>query len=153
MGIRLRHTAAGLILRALAIVAIGVGLTYLVQFIELASVMFKVFSDINTTTDSARNQRGDEATAATKASGRWQDPYKTVIRLRRAHHWFWTTLVESESFGIHEDLKWRNQDALDVTLDFGCVTHMTRPVDQVGSIRISYHFSDGNRALAKGCSD
>jgi hypothetical protein len=61
--------------------------------------------------------------------------------------------VEIESFGIHKELKWRNEDALDVMLDFGCLTHVTRPVENVGSIRISYHFSDRNRELAKGCPD
>jgi hypothetical protein len=100
-----------------------------------------------------KNGRGDEVTASTEASGRWRDPDKTVVRLRRAHHWFWTTLVETESFGIHEDLKWKNEESLDVMLDFGCLTHTTRPVETVGSIRITYHFSDGDTALAKGCPD
>jgi hypothetical protein len=40
-----------------------------------------------------------------------------------------------------------------VTLGFGCLTHMTRPIEQVGSIRISYHFSNGDKTLSKGCPD
>lgn len=150
-GIHFRHTAVGQALRALAIVAIGVGLVYLVQVVELASVMFEVFSDINATTDLAKNRRGDEATASTETSGNWQEPDRTVIRLRRAYHWFSTTLVETQSFGVREHLDWRNDDALDVTLGFGCLTHATDQIEKVGSIRIHYHFSDGDTALAKDC--
>jgi hypothetical protein len=149
--IHFRHTAVGQALRALAIVAIGVGLIYLVQVVELASVMVEVFSGINATTDSAKNHRDDEATASTESSGNWGDPDKTVVRLRRAHHWFWTTLVEAQSFGVREHLNWRNDDALDVALGFGCLTHVTDQVEKVGSIRIHYHLSDGDTALAKGC--
>lgn len=146
-----RHTAVGQALRSLAIVAIGVGLIYLVQLLELASVMFEVFSGINATTDSTENHRGDEAAALTESSGNRADPDRTVIRLRRAHDWLWTTLVETESFGVREHLNWRNDDALDVTLGFGCLTHVKQEVENVGSIRVYYHFSDGDTALAKGC--
>ena len=115
--------------------------------------MFEVFSDIDWTKDSATNARGDKVDASTESSGRWQDPDKTVLRLRRAHHWFSTALVEAESFGVQEHLKWVNNDALDVTLGFGCLTHMTQPIEQVGSIHISYHFSNGDKTLSKGCPD
>ena len=153
MAISRHRTAAAQVLRALAIIGFGVGLVYLVQFVEFASVMFEVFSDIDRTKDSVKNARGDKVEASTEDSGRWQDPDKTIVRLRRAHHWFSTTLVEAESFGVQEGLKWANNDALDVTLGFGCLVHMTRPVEQVGSIRISYHFSNGDKALSKGCPD
>jgi hypothetical protein len=106
MAVSLRHTPAAQVLRALAIIGSGAGLIYLVQFAEFASVMFQVFSGINSTTDSAKNQRGDKVEALTVSSGRWQDPDKTIVRLRRAHHWFSTTLVETDSFGVQEDLKW-----------------------------------------------
>ena len=152
-GIRFGRTAVRQVLCALTIVAIGVGLTYLVQVAKLASVMFEVFSGINATTDTAKNNRGDEAAASTESTSNWRDPDKTVVRLHRAYHWFSTTLVEAQSFGVHEHLEWTNEDLLDVTLDFGCLTHMSRPVEKAGSIRISYHFSDGGRALAKGCPD
>jgi hypothetical protein len=147
------RTAAAQMLRALAIIGFGIGLVYLVVFVEFASVMFEVFSDINWTKDSATNARGDKAEAATEASGHRQDPDKTIVRLRRAHHWFSTTLVEAESFGVQEHLAWRNNDALDVTLAFGCLTHMTQPIEQIGSIRISYQFTNGDKALSKGCPD
>jgi hypothetical protein len=122
MAVSLRHAPGAQVLRALAIIGFGAGLIYLVQFAEFAPVMFPVFSGINSTTDSANNQRGDKVVASTVSSGRWQDPDKTVVRLRRAHHWFSTTLVETDSFGVQEDLKWTNNDALDATLGFGCLT-------------------------------
>ena len=99
----------------------------------------------------AENGRGDQVKAVTDASGGWKDPDSTEIRLRRAHQWFWTPLLAAESFGVHVDLKWRNDDALDVTLGFGCVTQMVRPVDKVGSIRISYHFKYDDKTLARSC--
>jgi hypothetical protein len=148
-----RHAAAQQVLRALAIVAVGVGLVCLVQYLEFASVMFEIFSGINSSTDLAKNQRGDEVKARTISSGRWQDPDRTVVRLRPTHHWFWTTLVETESFGVREDLKWKNDDQLDVTLGFGCLTYMSGTVDIVGSVHIAYHFSSGDGTLATGCPD
>jgi hypothetical protein len=99
MGISRPRTATAQVLRALAIIGFGIGLVFLVQFAEFASVMFEVLSDINWTEDSVTNARGDKVDASTEASGRWQDPDKTVVRLRRGYHWFSTTLVEAKSFG------------------------------------------------------
>jgi len=152
-GVSRRRSALGRIFQALAIIAIGAGLVYLIQFAEFVSVMFEVFSSINSATDAAKNQRGDKVEVSTELSGRLQDPDKTVVRLRRADHWFSTTLVETDSFGVQENLKWKNDDTLEVTLGFGCLTHMTQPINQVGSIQISYHFSDDDKTLAKGCPD
>ena len=149
--IRFRHTVVGQAVRALAAVAIGVGLIYIMQFVELTSVMLEVFSGINATTDSVKNHRGDEATASTESSGNWQDPDKTVVRLRPPRGWFWTTLVEMQSFGVRQRLVWSNDDTLEVTFAFGCLTHVTHQVEKVGPIRIYYHFSDGDTELAKGC--
>ena len=36
-----------------------------------------------------------------------------------------------------------------MTLGFGCLAHMTRPVQAVGSIHISYHFGNGDKALVQ----
>jgi hypothetical protein len=69
------------------------------------------------------------------------DPYITDIRIRPAHNWFWTPLLNSESYGVHVTLKWRNDDTLDVNLDFGCLVHMTQPLDRVGPIHVAYHFA------------
>lgn len=138
-------------LGALAIIGIGTGLVYIVQIAALTSVMFEVFSGIDATTDAIKNRRGDTVEVSTESSGRWEDPDRTVVRLRRSHRWFSTTLVEADSFGVRENLKWLNDDMLEVTLGFGCLTHLTRPVVQVGSIRVSYHFHNDDETLSKGC--
>lgn len=70
-----------------------------------------------------------------------------------ADHWFSTTLVGTQSFGVRNHVNWRNDDTLEVTLGFGCLKSATREVDKVGSIRIYYHFSDGDTELARGCPD
>jgi hypothetical protein len=140
-------------LLAAALTVLDFGAYYVVQCIVVLILFSSIVGSHNIVEDSAKNERGDEVLASTEATGNWRDPDKTVIRLRRAHHWFWTTLLETESFGIHEDLKWRNEDALDIMLDFGCLTHVTEPVEQVGSIRISYTLSDRDSTLAKGCPD
>jgi hypothetical protein len=103
--------------------------------------------------DSAENSRGDKVYIGTDTAGGVQRPIRTVVRLRRVHAWFSTTLVAADSFGVQEHLEWRSNDRLEVTLGFGCLTHMTHPVDTVGSIQISYHFSDGDKTLARGCPD
>lgn len=151
MAISLHHTAAGRVLRALGIIGLGVGLVCLIIFAEFASVMFEVFSGIDWTTDSVINQRGDKVEASTRSTDQWQEPYRTVVRLRRAHAWFSTTLVAADSFGVQEHLEWVDNDTLKVTLGFGCLKHMTRPVEQVGSIRVSYHLHNGDETLSKGC--
>ena len=46
-----------------------------------------------------------------------------------------------------------NDDTLEVTLGFGCLAHMTPPVEAVGSIHISCCFGNGDKALSKGCPD
>ncbi len=50
-------------------------------------------------------------------------------------------------------MRWRNDDTLDVMLGFGCLTHMTHPIDAVGSMHIAYHFSNNDKTLSKGCPD
>jgi len=131
----------------------GFGVFYVARFIAALAAFGSIVGSSNISEDRSTNGRGDQVSASTEASGRWQDPDKTVIRLRPDHHWSWITLVETESFGVREKLNWINDDALDITLGFGCLTHTTPPVETVGSIRISYHLSDGDKALAKGCPD
>jgi hypothetical protein len=103
--------------------------------------------------DEAKNQRGDTVFIRTDVSERWQHTDRTVVRLRRAQRWFSTILVEADSFGVEENLKWLTDDNLEVSLGFGCLVHMSHPVDQVGSIHISYHFRDGDKTLSTGCPD
>jgi hypothetical protein len=100
-----------------------------------------------------RDKTTGDASGRAVARGNPAGAHKTVVSLRRAHHWFWTTLVEADSFGVRERLQWKNDDTLDVTLGFGCLAHMTRPIEAVGSIHISYDFSDGDKTLSKSCRD
>ena len=108
-----------------ALIGLAVVIYYLARYILVLVLFSSIVGNHNVSEDSVKNGRGDEATASTEASGNWGDPDKTVIRLRRAHNWFWTTLVEAESFGVREKLNWRNDDALDVMLGFGCLKNAT----------------------------
>lgn len=142
-----------LALSLVIMVVLGTGGYYVVRYVEMLILLSSVVGAHNFEEDSAKNQRADEVYIRTDISDRLQDPDRTVVRLRRAHRWFWTTLVETDSFGVEERLKWVNDDTLEVTLGFGCLTQMSHPVDTVGSIHISYHFSDDDKTLAKGCPD
>ena len=149
--VRRRLAQAALLTAVLT--TLGVGAYYIVQCIVVLVLFSSVVGNHNIIANSAKNGRGDEVSVSTEASGRWHDPDPTVVQLRQAYHWLWTTLVKARSFGVREDLKWVNDDTLDVTLGFGCLVHMTRPVAAIGSIRISYRFSNGDKTLSKGCSD
>jgi hypothetical protein len=146
---------SGVVLRQILLIGLplgsAVGIVYFARLVAAIVLFSSIVGSTSISEDRAVNGRGDEATAKTESSGRWRDPDRTVVRLRPAHHWFWTTLVETESFGVRENLKWRSDDELDVTLGFGCLMHMTRAIDKIGSVRISYHFSNGDRTLAAGC--
>jgi hypothetical protein len=69
---------------------------------------------------SAKNGRGDVASAET-------DFYE---------------VVEARSFEVLVGLHWRNDDTLDVQLDFGCEPQMEHPATAVGPILIVYHWGD-----------
>lgn len=138
---------------AAALMTLGVGAYYIVKSVVVLVLFSSIIGNHNIIEDSAKNGRGDEVSVSTEASGRWQDPDPTVVQLRQAYHWFWTTLVETHSFGVRQDLKWINDDTLDVTLGFGCLVHSTPSVAAVGSIHISYHLSNGDKTLSKGCPD
>ena len=90
----------------------------------------------------ANNARGDVATAETDFFGAPEHQSKTVVSLKRAGHWFSTTLVESRSWEVLVGLHWQDDDTLDLQLDFGCEAHTSRPVADVGPIRIVYHWGD-----------
>ncbi len=91
---------------------------------------------------SAKNRRGDIVTAETDFFGTPEHRSKTVIRLKRAGHWFSTTLVELRSWEVLIGLKWRDDDNLELQLDFGCDAQTSRPVSTVGPIHIAYHYGD-----------
>ncbi|HXC13426.1 MAG TPA: hypothetical protein VNV39_11350 [Stellaceae bacterium] len=150
---RIRDGRFRLALSLVIMVVLGTGGYHVVRYVKMLILLSSVVGAHNFEEDSAKNQRADEVYIRTDISDRLRDPDRTVVRLRRAHRWFWTTLVETDSFGVEERLKWVNDDTLEVTLGFGCLTHMTHPVEQIGSIRVSYHFSDDDKTLAKGCPD
>ncbi len=91
---------------------------------------------------SAKNGRGDVVSAETNFFGMPEHRSKSVIWLKRAGHWFSTTLVETRSWEVLIGLQWRNDNELDLQLDFGCGTETSAPVAAVGPIRVVYHWSD-----------
>jgi hypothetical protein len=91
---------------------------------------------------SAKNARGDVVTAETHVFAAPEQRSKTVISLKRAGHWFSTTLVESRSWEVLVRLKWRNDDTLDLQLDFGCDAQTSEPMTVVGPIHIVYHWGE-----------
>lgn len=91
---------------------------------------------------SAKNARGDVVSAETDFFGAPEHRVKTVIRVHRAGHWFSTTLVEASAWEVLVGLNWRNDDTLDLQIDFGCEPKMNKPVTLVGPIHIVYHWGD-----------
>ena len=91
---------------------------------------------------SAKNGRGDVVSAETNFFGAPEHRSKTAIRLKRAGHWFSTMLVETRSWDVLVGLKWRDDDTLDLQLDFGCDAQTSKPVTVVGPIHVVYHWGD-----------
>ena len=89
---------------------------------------------------SAINGRGDEVMAETKRDGAAGFKANTVIRLKPAHHWFAASLLKAESDHYLVGFKWRGDDRLVLTLDFGCTARISKPVQSVGPIQIVYRF-------------
>ena len=147
------HSRIRLVALGIIVLVAGISSYYMARYIEMLIILSSVVGSHDFVEDAAQNRRGDKAYIRTDTAGGWSDPSKTVLRLRLAHHWFSTTLVETDSFGVEESLGWRNDNNLDVSLGFGCLVHMTHPVEQVGPVRISYHFKDGDKELSKGCPD
>lgn len=141
------------VLLLVGLVGGAVGVCYSARFVETVLLMSSVVGPGSISEDVASNSRGDEARVTTEGSGRWREPDQTVIQLRPARHWFWTTLLKTNSFGIREQIKWQNENVLDISLDFGCLVHKTPPVTNVGAISISYHLILNDKSLANGCPD
>jgi hypothetical protein len=70
----------------LTIVAIGVGLVYVMQFAEFMDVMYNILYERNTAIASAKNASGDKAIVTTNLWDAPDDPLKTVIRLKVIAH-------------------------------------------------------------------
>lgn len=148
---RLTGNPLRLAVSVIALLVVSIGAYYPLRYIEALIALSSVVGSHDFVEDWAKNGRGDKVYTRTDTSPRLDVPDRTVVRLRRAHAWFSTTLVAIDSFGVQEHLEWINNDTLEVTLGFGCLAHLTRPVEQVGSIRVSYHFHIGDKTLSKGC--
>jgi hypothetical protein len=122
---------------------------YIAQFIVALMIFGAIVGDnSNIMTDSVENRRGDKAEISTKVFDQFT-PDRTVIRLWRTHHWFWTTIFIVDSIGIQEDLNWKNNNILNVNLNFGfnCPVQFIHLTNVVGSIRIFYNFTYNDRKL------
>lgn len=135
--------------RAVLIGALG-GLAfagfYIVSRIEWGVVWGPIIGDSGILEKSAINRRGDTATALTDATES-TGPDRLDIRLRPVDDWLWTPLVNSESYGVHVNLKWRNDDMLEIDLAFGCFVQMTHLLHRIGPIHVTYHFTYNDPTL------
>ena len=129
-------------IQAAALIALAIGAYYVLRFIVMAIMWVDILSGRDLMDASAKNVRGDVVSAETNFLGAPEYRSKTVIRLKRATHWFSTTLVEAQTWEVLVGLKWADDNTLDLQLDFGCGAEMSRPVTVVGPIRIAYHWGD-----------
>jgi hypothetical protein len=130
-----------------ALIGLAIGTYYVVQYAEMPVLFSSVVGSHDVVEDSVANERADKVTASTETSGDQQAPARTVLRLMRAHHWFSTTLLETESYCFQWDAEWRDDDIVDLYIGFGSVERLGRPVTMVGQIRVFYHFTYDNQDL------
>jgi hypothetical protein len=130
------------ILRWVIFALLAVAGVYIARFALFIFLMANLLHERDLMDALAKNARSDVASAETNFLGAPEHRVKTVIRLHRAGHWFSTTLIEARSWEVLVGLHWRNDDTLDVQLDFGCDPRMDRPVTAVGPIHIVYHWGD-----------
>lgn len=128
--------------QVITVVALLIGAYYVLRFVVFAIIWVNILRSRDFMDASATNTCGDVASAETNFFGAPEHRVKTVIRLHRAGHWFSTTLVDPRSWEVLVGLKWRDDDILDVRLDFGCKPQMEPPVTITGAIRIVYHWGD-----------
>jgi hypothetical protein len=125
-----------------ALVALAIGGYYVIRLVVVAIMWVSILSGRDLMDASAKNARGDVASAETDFFGAPEHRSKTVIRLKRAGHWFSTTLVEARTWEVVVGLNWRDDDTLDLQLDFGCEPQTSKPVTAAGPIHIVYHWGD-----------
>lgn len=130
------------ILKWLILALLAVTAFYVLRFVLFIFLMANLLHERDLMDASAKNARGDVASAETDFFGAPEHRVKTAINLKRADHWFSTTLVDVRSFDVLVGLKWRDNDTLDLQLDFGCKPQMAPPVTHVGPINIVYHWGD-----------
>jgi len=89
------------------------------------------------------NCRGDKLSVTTDTHG--GAPFKTIVKLRRARHWFATTLVTITSTTLWIDLRWRDVDHAKITISSDTDGKATRPIAEVGPIHIDYSLAHKNK--------
>jgi hypothetical protein len=120
---------------------------YVARFVYIAVLFSSVIGSHNIIKDSVVNSIGDEIGSTSELSERLEEPIKTTVWLKLAHHWFSTTLLTAESGAVRWEAKWLNDHDLEVTIGFGCLVHVTDPVSKVGSIRIIYQMISNDPSL------
>lgn len=136
------HRLAKRVILCGVLIAFGAGAFYIIRFLVVAWMWSSILYGRDLMDASATNARGDMATAETNFFGAPEHQSKTVVSLKRAGHWFSTTLIELRSWEVLAGLRWQDDDTLDLQLEFGCEAHTSRPVTAVGPINIVYHRGD-----------
>ena len=131
----------------LALIGLGTAAFYAARFVAEVILFGSFVGSSNFLQDSVKDKASDTVTVSTYVSERWQDPYTIDIRLKPARHWFSTTLLSAKSYGFRWDAKWRDSNALDLIIGFGCAVQVSRPVTKVASIHIFYYFTYHDRSL------
>lgn len=124
------------------LVGLAIGAFYFIRFVAIAVMWASLLYGRDIMDASAINSRGDMATAETNFFGAPEHQSRTIINLKRAGHWFSTTLIESRSWEVLVGLHWKNDDTLELQIDFGCDAQTSRPVTKVGPIQVFYRFGD-----------
>jgi hypothetical protein len=132
------------------LMGLAVGAFYLIRFAAIAVMWASVLYGRDIMDASAINSRGDKVIAETNFFGAPEHRSKTVISLRRADHWFSTTLIESRSSEVLVGLHWQDDDTLHLQLEFGCDARTSQPVTKVGPINIVYRFGDPGYTPKRG---
>jgi hypothetical protein len=130
------------VILSIALIGFGFVAFYLIRLTIFVVLWGNMLYDRDFMDASTKNGRGDIVSAETHFFGAPEHRVKTVISLKRADHWFSTTLVQSRSGEVLVGLKWRDDNRLDVQLDFGCYAHTSAPVTAVGPIHVAYHYGD-----------
>lgn len=132
------------------LIGLTIGAFYLIRFITIAVMWASILYGRDIMDASIVNSQGDKVTAETNFFGAPEHRSRTIVNLKRASHWFSTTLIESQSWEVLVGLHWQGDDTLEVQLDFGCDAQTSRPVTRVGPIQVVYRFGDPGYAPKPG---
>jgi hypothetical protein len=132
---------------ALASIGLYYILFQIIGYLAVLMLLGSIIANSNIEKSSMKNSRGDIVEAMSEVPLGRDDPELTVIRLRRARHWFSTILLKAESHGLHYHGEWLDDNTVEITLVFGCLMHLRTPVTTVSPIHISYRLTEGDRTL------